>query len=202
MNSENSTPGVNVLFREYWSLYGGVREISRSAYFRFAFLIFIATFGLWGKPGWWADVLSILPGLMGISLAAFTLFLSAGSESFRQNIAGDVPNEGIVDQPAGEEVPEVEAASPFVRTAVVFLHFLVIQFIALILAICAKSFYAVKAPEWFVSINYFASLFLWGLSFLVFIYALSVVLAASFAVYEIVRWFDIDVTIKRENKII
>lgn len=179
-------PGITGLVAEYWQTYGGARELFKSPFLYFALLLVPLTAGIWSKEGWWEDVLSILPNLMGISLAAFTLFLGAGSEKFRMVIAGSDSD----DVKSGEK----PLPSPFVKTASVFLHFLIVQFIAIILAFIAKSLYELPPMRWFVPFNDVATWLFWGGAFFAFLYALSVVLAASFAVFEIVGWFDLYVT--------
>lgn len=182
--SSNTGPGVVEQVLEYWSRYGGFHELAKSPYIYLALALLPLTYGSWSSPGWWGDVLSILPSLMGVSLAAFTLFLGAGSEGFREVIAGS--DEG-----------GAPTLSPFVKTATVFLHFLVVQFIGIVLALVSKSFYALPSPDFFLGFNLIAGGVLWAFSYFVFLYALSVVLAASFAVYEVVCWFDDFVSHKR-----
>lgn len=183
-------PSFFKLVAEYWGTYGGKAELFRSPYLYFAILLVPATYGIWSKHGWWSDVLSIIPGLMGISLAAFTLFLSAGSEKFREIIAGEDEAEASSD---------ITQPSPFRKTASVFLHFLVVQIVAIILAFIAKSSYSLPAFSWFEKFNEEISLAFWCVCFFIFTYSLLAALAASFAIFEVVNWFDDYVTQEKKN---
>lgn len=178
------------LLGEYWTIYGGWKELCRSPYLYMAILLTFCFTGLWRKPDWWADVLTILPVVMGISLAAFTLFLSAGSEKFRRLIAGTADTDKGSDT---EPNP-----SPFLRTSAVFLHFLIVQFIAIVLALASKAAFAIKAPRFFVEYNEIVSEVFWFVGYFAFVYSLCTVLAASFGVFEVVRWFDDFVSSERE----
>lgn len=181
-------PSLVDLVREYWRAYGGTASLFRSPYLYSAFAISLVLFGLWTKVGWWADVLAIVPGLMGISLAAFALFLSAGSEKFRQMLAGKESFAASSSEP-----------SPFLRAAAVFLHFLLVQFLATMAALVAKSASTVVAPIMLESIVQFLAPGFWFLGFFLFIYALVLIVAAGFAVFEVVNWFDEFASIENEN---
>lgn len=191
MGDEEKSVTFLELLREYWHAYGGARELAMSPYLYFAIALTPLTFGEWSRANWWDTVIGVVPVLLGISLAAFTLFLAAGSEGFREVIAGQDAEETSKN---GELKP-----SPFVRTAAVFLHFLIVQFLALVFALIAKSMYKIGPPDWFSPWNGLFRVIFWACSYFVFMYALTVVLAASFAVYEVVKWFDDYVTAKRDT---
>ena len=189
MSSKEHRVSIGVLLGEYWDHYGGWVELFRSPYLYIAVILMPLMFGAWSKPLWWDTVLSILPNLLAVSLAAFTLFLGAGNEKFRELIAGEDDEEKTDD---GKFLP-----SPFLKTAAVFLHFLVVQFVALTLALICKSIYALKPFSWFDQYNIVASSIFWCASYFIFLYALTVVMAASFGVFEVVKWFDDYVTDKK-----
>lgn len=172
---------------EYWTAYGGISSILKSEFFWLSVILAAATFKLWKTPKWWDLVLAAIPALMGISLAAFTLFLSAGSEKFRELVAG---------QDSGKSQPP----SLFVGTAAIFVHFLFVQFIALILALLSAAFYEVECPIWFSQFEPVARFILWGFSYFFFIYSICTILAASFAIFEIVQWFDKFISYSREKQ--
>jgi hypothetical protein len=193
------------LLREYWRAYGGLAELKRSPYLLIALILMPLMAGSWLRPYWWHSVLSIIPGLLGISLAAFALLLGAGSEQFREALAGEETSDAqaVAGNTSNARdvvpVPAQTDHSPFLKAATVFLHFLVIQFITLIDALIAQSIYSLPAFHWFEQLNHVASILFWFVSYLLFIYSLSMVLAASFGVYEVVRWFDEYVTQKRRR---
>lgn len=174
-----SDHSVHTQLAEYFRIYGGARAVLRSPFMWAATVGTALCAPLWLKQDWWADVISIIPGLLGVSLAAFTLFLSAGSENFRNIIAGRSEDDADCDLP-----------SPYLKTASIFLHFLTIQLVALLFSLLAKSAYKLSAPPWFTSINEFIRPVFWGLGYFLFLYALMVVLAASLGVFEVVRWYD------------
>jgi len=179
-------PRTNLLTQisEYWAAYGGAKSVIRSEFFWLSLALTAITFGVWREPNWWELVLQTVPTLLGLSLAALTLFLGVGSEGFRETIAG---NETDDSEP-----------SPFRKTAAVFVHFLVIQSAALFFAFAASAAYKVEAPPELYQLNEAVKPIFWFICYFFFVYSLFTVLAAAFAIFEVVHWFDCYVTRKCE----
>lgn len=168
--------GVFEIFARYWHAYGGWHALRCSPYFHAAVALLVLTHHLWLNTAWWEIVIGALPNLLGFTLAGFAIFIGFGDERFRSLLAE--PDE------AGNQ-PTV-----FVSLCATFVHFIVIQIIALIYAVVAKSwwFYA----EW---MDAFRGVLPWAngaagaLGFGLFLYALTSVLAATMHVFRIASMY-------------
>jgi hypothetical protein len=74
-----------------------------------------------------------------------------------------------------------------------------VQFAAIMLALAAKAAFAIPSPEFFAEYNDVVSVGFWFVGYLAFVYSLCTVLAASFGVFEVVRWFDDFVSNDRDS---
>lgn len=164
------------LFKSYFEIYGGFKEILRSFYFLTAFFITIFVYNIWINPFWWEMVITIIPNLIGFSIGAFALVLSIDIKKINSNITFE----------------------HLVKISNTFTHFIVIQIFSLTLGIIAKSFYAsppvliIKLFEQigldFYYLNHYIKTVFWFICFLVFIYAMLLSLAATMAIYRISTW--------------
>lgn len=149
-------------FRKYYRAYGGWTQILKSPYFHGAILLTGFMHAFWIQPDWWDLVLSIIPSIFGFTLAAFGMVLAIGSGVFGSMLA----KARLYD-----EEPE---NSDMAKVAAAFVHFLGLQFGALLLALFFKGCYLLPAP-------FFAPILAepitrnvgWGLGFLVAMYALT-----------------------------
>ena len=170
--------GVGVIFRLYWGVYGGARALWRSPYLHAALVLLVLSFKLWTTPGWWDTVIGVLPNLLGFTLGGFAIFISAGDEKFRSSLAE--PDE---ENPARPTV--------YLSLCATFVHFILVQVLALMFAVVAKSwwFYA----PWLDPVrpalpvlNAVAGAVGFGL----FLYAVTSVVAATFHVLRIAQMFE------------
>ncbi|KZM38564.1 hypothetical protein OA92_23160 [Marinomonas sp. SBI22] len=173
----------------YYKAYGGFGALLKSYYLYGSFFISIALFPHWSASGWWDDVLSIMPNLLGFSLGGYAMFLAIGDEKFRSLIAGD----------DGDE----DGASPFLSLNGAFVHFIVLQVVALFIALFRKAYdFSLPLDHPFVEFfnGYFHDMIIVGnfIGYWVFIYALSLTLAATFALLRVGRWYDIYQTDKNK----
>lgn len=171
--------GVSEIFRLYWGVYGGARALVRSPYLHVALALLALTFNMWTGPGWWDTVIGVLPNLLGFTLGGFAIFISAGDEKFRSSLAE--PDE---DNPGKPTV--------YLSLCSTFVHFILVQVLALIFAVVAKSwwFYA----PWLDPVrpalpvlNTVAGAVGFGL----FLYAVTSVVAATFHVLRIASMFEL-----------
>lgn len=103
----------------YFQEYGGFRAVWCSPFFRASLLIAILLVPLWASGKAPSLAIGIIPGLLGFSIAAFTLSLGVGSDRFRLLLAYDFGSGTSV-------VKEMANA---------FFHFVVLQISCLLLAI-------------------------------------------------------------------
>lgn len=175
--------GVAEIFGRYWRSYGGAKALFGSAYLHISFLLTLIAYPVWSKPDWWQHVLSILPNLLGFTIGGFTIFLGIGSERFRSTLA---------DSSDGPSIMMQISAS--------YVHFIVIQTIALISALMAQAT-AIPTPDFLWSLvlglgfdpgKFFTVLRTlgWGFCYLMFLYAISLVLAACMAVFRTAGWAE------------
>lgn len=172
----------------YWSAYGGWRSLLTSPYFIASVVLTALLAPLWLKPGWWDDVISAEPDLLGFSLGGLAVLLAFGDDRFRGLLAK-----------AGGEKPRLLALSAS------FVHFIVVQCVAWILALLSKAWY-VPVPDWLqeahracgISDYNFVSFTRcgWALAFLTFIYSILALAAATFRIFNTTNTF---VTVTRSD---
>ncbi|WP_223534666.1 hypothetical protein J3P80_01720 [Pseudomonas sp. D2-30] len=172
----DSYKGTIELWAEFWSLYGGIRSLVVSIYFGGAIIITMLSFGLWTKPGWWDIVIGAIPTLLGFTLAGLAVFMSMDS-GFSKIIAGG---------------SKPKSPSPFLSLISSFVHFILVQTIALFYALISKSlsFTLPNMPEWYYRIMSFMTPVAGAIGFLIFIYAIMLVVAATFSIFRSSKWFE------------
>jgi hypothetical protein len=168
--------GVASIFGQYWSVYGGSKALLRSPYFHVSIVLLAITCRFWLVEKWWDQSLAVLPNLLGFSLAGFAMFLGVGDEKFRALLASK---------------DEDENASPYLVLCSSFVHFILIQCLALLAAVIAKS---LEFPTPFDNatasfINYISIPFR-AAGYLLFLYAITSLLAATMSVFRICRIFE------------
>lgn len=178
--------GTLDIFRTYWAAYGGWRELVRSFYLMVAGILLILTAPTWWSPSnlgggqwsaWWDQSFSVLPNLLGFTLGGFAIFLGFGDEKFRQLLAEPDPNEHISE-------------NAYVGLCSTFVHFILVQLLALIAAVLAKSWWFYS--DWVEPIrcalpamNALGGAIGYGL----FLYALTSVMAATMHVFRIAKLY-------------
>lgn len=170
--------GVVRGFAAYWRIYGGWRALFGSPYFMASLVVTGLLWPLWLKADWWALSLSVLPGILSFSLGGFAILLAFGDETFRGLISGAM--NGAEDKP-----------SPYLSFAATFLHFILLQIIAILLALLAKGWFRVGVPfDWLSPANEILRPAFWAVGFWFFVYSLFAAIAAVMAIFVLVRAFD------------
>lgn len=170
---------IGVISR-YWKSYGGFKALFTSGYFYASLVITILLFPHWLNGEWWKLVLSIMPNVLGFSLGGYAMFLAIGDEKFREFISG----------PEDDGEP-----SPFMEVGSAFVHFIILQILAIFMAIFADA-YNFSLPAECVLVReyyeYLRVLVVVGsfLGYFVFIYALLSALSATFALLRVSSWYD------------
>ncbi len=105
--------------RRYWKGYGGCSALLSSPYFHVAIVLSLP--GAWWAPGAWPEkVESIVPSLLGLSLAGYAILLALGSGDFFERIR----------KPKSNGRP-----STLEGISTAFLHFIIVQTFALVMAL-------------------------------------------------------------------
>lgn len=179
--------GVADIFSQYWKAYGGLRALTCSFYLHAAVFLLVLTINTWVSPScqtgggcqaWWEQSISVLPNLLGFTLGGFAIFIGFGDEKFRALLA---------EPEIAPELPvKTELQTVYVELCATFVHFILVQIIALIVAVIAKAwwFYA----PWMDPIRQHLALLngIGGaLGYGLFLYALMSVIAATMHVFRI-----------------
>lgn len=169
----------NILVR-YWIAYGGLSAVFKSIYFWVAITLTILLYPQWIKEGWWVDVLSIMPSVLGFSLGGFAMWVAIGDEKFKSLISGD-NDDG--------------SPSPFMEVNATFVHFILLQLTSIVLSIIAKAYsFSVPTTHWiyYVFGEYIDDITTcyYFFSYLIFVYALMTAFAAVLALFRVSSWYD------------
>ncbi|MBE0672639.1 MAG: hypothetical protein IH588_18845 [Anaerolineales bacterium] len=195
----SSYKGVRNIFRRYWDVYGGRSALFRSPYFQLsavlAAVMFPAWLPSWADSKWWELVISIMPNVLGFSLGGYAIWLGFGSEKFMAFLCAK---------------EETEERSVYIHASSTFLHFIILQVLALLTALIARSmFFTVDETNVLVvklgRIGVDAYNIFWIMAHIgcfvgywLFIYSLLAALAAAMAVFRVSSWYDI---YQNENKL-
>lgn len=166
--------GVAVIFKVYWTAYGGLGALLRSPYLHAAAVLLALTNPFWLVPLWWDQSLAVLPNLLGFTLGGFAIFIGFGDEKFRALLAED----------------DGSSVNDYVALCATFVHFIIVQALALFAAVLAKAwwFYApwMDPVRWLLPLlNSLGGAVGYGL----FLYALCSVLAATMHIFRIAHLY-------------
>lgn len=177
--------GVGEIFARYWQHYGGWRAFFFSPYLHFSLLLTLGLYPYWRTEPWWTLAITILPSILGFSLAGYAIWLGFGDEKFRL----------IITRSNGEK-----DSSGYMVVTAAFAHFVILQVAALIGAVIATAtaHYGESPTTIFdppvalyeVAFYSFSATFGHGIGFLLFVYALMSALAAALAVFRVASWYD------------
>lgn len=175
-------------FRDYWNVYGGLHAIVESPYFAIAGLLMAITV-VCSKfsPGPAYEItFSVLPNILGFTLGGYVVMFSFGDSHFLSLLAGIRPKETI-------------KASPLVSYAARYMHFLVVQTVALSVAVVQKAVYenySMLGMNTLQSVAFYISnLILYVLLY----YALALILATVVGIFKTAKRFDKFVSRKKET---
>ena len=179
----------NILAR-YWKAYGGWKAVLSSVYFWVAVLLTALLYPQWTKAGWWGDVLSIMPSVLGFSLGGFAMWVAIGDEKFKSLIAGE---------------NEDGKASPFMEVNATFAHFILLQLASIILALIAKAYdMPIPNTHWLHTLLgrglNSITIVSYSFSYFIFLYALLTAFAAVLALFRVSSWYDDMHTMNNKGK--
>lgn len=153
--------------KNYWKTYGGFKAVRGSPYLwiSFALSVILTLFGT--EWYWYLEAKNILPNMIGFSLGGYAIMLAFGDSYFLQTLK-DAKH---------SEAKEKEEFSAYLGISASLAHFVIVEIVVLIIAL----FYDA------LSINNKIAAFLgcWG-----FLYALSLALAATLAIFFLSRMYD------------
>lgn len=173
--------------KRYWSAYGGWQALFFSPYLHISLALTIVLHRFWMHEPWWELSISVLPSIIGFALGGYAIWLGFGDEKFRALLSQKDPS---------------ESHSPYMVVSATFAHFIIVQMLALLLAVIAKGTNYALSPNDIIGnfaiaigsdLNLFANFapVLYGTGFLFFSYALMTAIAATFALFRITGWFEL-----------
>lgn len=148
-----------------------------SVYLHVALLLLALTWHTWSGPCWWDLPISVLPNLLGFTLGGFAIFLGFGDEKFRQLLA--------------ERDEDQDKASIYVTLCAAFVHFIVIQVLAILSALVAKAlwFYC-PWPDAIATYRPWLNLVGGAAGYGLFLYAITLTLAATMSIFRTATWYE------------
>lgn len=167
------------IYARYWQAYGGWKALIRSFYAHSAILLTILFWGTWTKEGWWETVISVAPSIFGFSIGGYALLLAFGDEKFQKLMAN----------------AEVRGSNAFIDLCSAFTHFVLMQFLALIIALGAKAFFIEPPrwlghwPDWIWNLITAVRYIFWFCGELIFIYAILCGAAATMRIFRLAEMF-------------
>lgn len=187
MASKSQYTGIKKLFLRYWKAYGGLSAILGSPYMHISFLVTVFSFGTWLNDDWVDTPISVLPNIIGFSLGGYAIWLALGDDKFRASISGKTNNGG---------------ESPFIAVNATFVHFIVLQILALVIALVGKSQpinnsplfiqrFLLELAPWLHDVSIVISCVGSFVGYFIFIYALFSALAATMAIFRIAGWLEV-----------
>lgn len=160
----------------YWKVYGGWPALRSSPYFHLSLLALALTTNRWIAPGWWSDVIDVVPSMLGFTLAGFAIFLGFGDSEFLKLISGN-------------DDEQITVSSPYIEFSSRFMHFVLVQVLALFFALIAQSFdfpppdCISSVTKWLVPIGSM-------IGYWVFLYGLATGLASGVAIFDLAKTYD------------
>lgn len=162
----------------YFGEYGGLNAIVSSPFFWAAVALCGIVSRYFMQPGWWEVVISVVPGLVGFSIAGVAIFISLANDALRSLIAGREPDE--------------KESSPFIKFMAMFTHFIILQLGSFLFAFVAKALYQttpVGSAALIEAINEYKNIF-WLAGDLLFCYATFLTIALVLEIYRLARMID------------
>ncbi len=160
--SEYNPKGASLkaIFEKYWTAYGGWGALRTSPFFHFSIVFGLLLF-VGAETGEIAkQALNIFPNLLGFTLGGYAMLIGFGDRGFHQMLSETDVREGI---------------SIMQSVSATFVHFLLLQSFALMIAIF-------QAFVWNPAL-------LRLLGTILFIYALTSVVALVMAIFRYSRWY-------------
>lgn len=174
---------MRVDLADYFRRFGGLTAVLLSPYTLMAALITAACWGDWRSSAWPDTPLATLPALLGFSLAAYALLLAFGDENFRAFLAEENVSEPGTDVPADNVLLGISA---------IFLHFIVVQVVALLMAVVAKAHplatYGGIAATQSHCLHLLRNIYA-AVGFFAFVLSLATALAAALDIFHSTRWY-------------
>lgn len=163
------------LLRIAWHATGGWRGVFHGPDPWLVAVLWCLSYPYWIAPGWWMQVLSVLPNILGFTLGGFAIFLGFGSDSFRSFLV------------EGKKLDRTQ----YVSVSGSFLVFSAVQLVAIAYAIVVNAL-QVPPPDFlapYASLIAIGNKVSGGIGYLFFVFSLVLALRIAFRLFRLSRWY-------------
>ncbi|WP_316368297.1 hypothetical protein [Candidatus Thiodiazotropha sp. CDECU1] len=197
--------GVGEVISRYWYAYGGWKEVLVSPYFHLALVINILTISQWTGDNWHSPIINIMPSLLGFSLGGYAILLSFGNDQFLERLTKPSKNY-LKNKP--KDIFKMD--SIYIKVNASFVHFIVLQMIALLLALIyqsgafshlaldSKNMFLTYWPDYPAFLDTVKHSYSFT-TYLIFIYALLSAISLTFNIFRMAGWFNL-IQLKKHSK--
>lgn len=183
------SPPTDGILHRYWVAYGGLSSVIRSPSPYIAAALTVLAMPFWWLDQWWEPALTVLPNLLGFSVGGFVMWLGFGDAPLRRALHKNRHGGG---------------ASLYLSVSSVFAHFVLMQSIALVIAVVSKASHTYPIWQFPLLEKVLALVYVdqalivevlapvghfFGYFF--FMYSLACVVEATLAIFRIASWHDV-----------
>jgi hypothetical protein len=173
----SSLQGPAVIFARYWNSYGGMKALITSPYLHISVALLAVTSHYWMFGKWWEQPLAIMPNLLGFSLGGLAIFVGFSEKEFQSLLA---------------TTKRGEKSSMLLGVCSKYIHFIVVQVLALFAGIIGNSFdFSYPWPAGIASVVSGLTIFCSGIGYLLFLYAIASMLAAAMSLFRVISWYQV-----------
>jgi hypothetical protein len=158
----------------YWRAYGGTKALLASPFPYLAGASTALSYPFWIKDGWWTVVTTVLPCILGFTIAAFTLVLGLGGSVFRRQLHRKNSRTGV---------------PLYLKISAIFAHQIIAQTTAVLCALVLSAVWMFPAPTDpdLIKLNLYAMRIGWGFGYFLFMYSIFLVFAGAMNIYTLAR---------------
>lgn len=182
MSTTKQYTGLYAAFKKYWSVYGKWRALLCSPFLHASAVLTLVCMPMWWDTNWWERNLSIVPSILGFSIAGFALLMGVGTDKFKLLIATRDAK---------------KAHSTLTTTSASFFHFILLQVASIVIALIASGRPILWMDDLFPSLDLRSSFLLLLASktfrfmgFFLLSYALLASVAASLSIFRLSTVFS------------
>lgn len=158
----------------YFQAYGGCKKLFASPFFWGAVVLTALCYPSWNSKDWWTTVTTVLPTILGFTIAAFALVIGLGVGVFKRQL---------------HRARKSGKAPLYLQVSGIFVHQIVIQASAILFAVVLAAIWQWPAPiqEPWVDINEWARRASWAAAYFLFIYSILLVIAGALNLYTLAK---------------
>lgn len=179
----SSSSSRNNIWKRYWHALGGLSTLLKDIHLYIAVGLTVLTLPIWLVPLWWDLVISVLSTVIGFSIGGFSVVLALSNERMKGRLL---------------KRNKFTGRSPFLMFNSAFTHYILLGFLALMLALLCKAYYRPEllsqmepwAKDFWEYIGYFARIG-WVIAGFFFCYCLSSCVGAVFYIYRLAEIIQI-----------